>query len=293
MTQNKIPANWTDLRVALAVKQTGGIKKAAKQLTTTEATVSRHVAALEEALDTVLFERTAKGMAPTPACVVLMKHVEKAESEFETGIEAAIHTHQQPAGTVRITTVPILMNHVLIPQSIAFAARNPEIHLELLADDTDLSMQQREADIAVRLSRPVTEMNIITSCIGALEYGVYALTERLHAVHHATLPWIAYEPRMSRLPQAHWIANQIKQQDGHLSNIACNDAECLLSAIQSGMGKTLLPRIVGQHFPSLTELHEYERPPTREVWVLIHPNLQMTGRIRVTLDWLKTLFNSG
>src|SRR5690606_27909268 len=57
--------NWDDLRYFLAAAQHGGFGAAARALETQQSTVSRRVAALEQRLGGVLFDRTRTGLTLT------------------------------------------------------------------------------------------------------------------------------------------------------------------------------------------------------------------------------------
>ncbi|WP_248304782.1 LysR family transcriptional regulator [Breoghania sp. L-A4] len=281
--------NWSDLRIVLAVARAASIKGAAQHLNMTESTISRHISAAEASLNVHLFERTPTGMRMTAACEDLAEHLSRAEAELEAGLEAAANRHGTAAGILRMTTVPTLMNHVIIPAVPAFLRRYPRVELELIGLPADLSMMRREADLAVRLSRPTSDMGALTRSLGQLEYGVYAGARRKGS-HAETLPWITYEKGMAGLPQAKWIAQRASRHGEAIGALRCNDADGLIAALRAGSGKTLLPRIVAANVPDLEELRGHDGLPSRELWLLVHPNLAITKRTRVAIDWLVALF---
>src|SRR5262245_38947944 len=61
------PMNWDDVRIFLAIARAGQILGAARRLDLNHATVSRRLAALEEALKAKLFRRLTTGSELTPA----------------------------------------------------------------------------------------------------------------------------------------------------------------------------------------------------------------------------------
>jgi LysR family transcriptional regulator, regulator for metE and metH len=71
-----------DLRVALAVAEAGSTSKAAAVLHLSQPAVSRALLSLEEKLATPLFERTARGLAPTSAGRVLLAGATKLLAEL-------------------------------------------------------------------------------------------------------------------------------------------------------------------------------------------------------------------
>ncbi|WP_430407364.1 LysR family transcriptional regulator [Hydrogenophaga sp.] len=58
--------NWTLIRSFLAALDRGSLMGAARALSTSQPTVGRHIGELETQLGVVLFERTGRGLLPTP-----------------------------------------------------------------------------------------------------------------------------------------------------------------------------------------------------------------------------------
>lgn len=277
---------WSDLHTVLVVFRASSIKRASSELNTTESTISRRVSAVETILGFDVFERTPVGMFPTTPGTQLLKHLERAEAEVERGLESAVNQENNPKGLVRITSVPVLISRVIIPASKAFLEQFPEIELETIGIPADLSMSRREADIAVRLARPSRDQSAVTKKLGTLDYGVFASTA-CDAGQIESLPWLTYDREMTSLPQAKWVASRVKKEGEPLSSLRCNDAEHLLMAVQSGCGKAVLPEIVVRHNPQLKRLGSYVGVPSREMWVMVHPNVVSAKRVRVTMDWLE------
>lgn len=276
---------WSDLHTVLIVSRAASIKKASVKLKTTESTISRRISAVEEILGFDVFERTPMGMIPTVSGEQLLMHLSRAEVEVEQGFETSAHQESKPRGIVRITSVPLLMNRVIIPASRDFLAQYPDIELEVVGASADLSMSRREADIAIRLARPTRDQSAVTKKIGVLRYGVFASKAAL-AKSGTNLPWLTYDRDMSRLPQAKWVASRVEKLDEPMSALKCNDAEHLLMAMQAGFGKAVLPAIVANSNESLKHLVEYDGVPSREIWLMVHPNVVNSKTIRVTMDWL-------
>ena len=127
---------------------------------------------------------------------------ERVEREVQA-VEAAVSgADKLAAGLVRVTSVPLLVNRVLVPALPPLLAGHRQLRVELIAEPRDLSLTRREADIALRLARPRRELRAIARRIGRLDYAVYGPPARLPE----SLPWITYEDAMADLPQWRWIA---------------------------------------------------------------------------------------
>ena len=197
-------------------------------------------------------------------------------------VRAAITgTDAEVAGTVRVTSVPILVNRLLIPAAAALHAAHPRLHLELIAEPRDLSLSKREADIALRLARPRGLSTVRARRIGHIEYAVYAARGR----KPDRLPWIGYEEAMAGLPQAQWLAATMRRADLP-PPLAVNDAESLLQAVRAGIGKSLLPCVVAEREQGLRRV-DSAPVVSRELWLLVHADLRPLARIAAVVDWLE------
>ena len=74
--------NWDDVRIFLAVARAGQILGAARRLELNHATVSRRIAALEEALGAKLFRRLTTGSELTPAGERFLGIAERMEADM-------------------------------------------------------------------------------------------------------------------------------------------------------------------------------------------------------------------
>lgn len=275
--------NWDDLRFVLAVARTRSYARAARQLKVNESTVARRIAQLEERLSTRLFERADKFLQPTEAGAETVLRAEKIEIEVQTAEGNLNGTNYRAAGSVRVTAACLFTNHILVPALTEILGLNPQLRIELVADGRDLSLTNREADIAIRLARPDGETRSIIKRIGTLSYAVYCAADRAAT----PLPWIAYDDRLADLPQARWIADEIARDQAEKPQLLINDAETLLKCVKHGLGKSLLPCAIGDREAGLHRLGDGSKPMAREIWLMVHPELRDLTRIRVVMDWLE------
>ena len=277
-----IVMNWNDLKTLLVIYRKKTIPSAAETLDVNETTIRRRLKRLESSLGTRLFERTASGLVATVNGELVVKTAERVELETQQLSQTVSGDVSRIAGKVKLTSVPMLMNQVLIPALDSLVSAYPDLELELIADADDLSLIKREADVALRLSRPTIELQAIARKIGHIDYAKYCRV----GLDDKELRWINYSRGMNYLPQSRWISRKES-----LSPIEVNDAEGLLSAVRSGLGKALFPSRIADDHPELKRI-DGETAVTREVWVMIHPDLQHLARIRVVIDWLISIFDS-
>ena len=280
--------DWNLLRYALAVARAGTLAGAAKQLRVNETTVARRLSRAEAVLGARLLERREERLHPTEAGAVLLAHAERIEREVDAAREAVAGADQTPTGTVRLTAVPVLINRILIPALPSFLAAHPGLTLELIAEPRNLNLTRREADLALRLARPEQGLGTLVRRIGRLEYRLYGPPGR----DWEDLPWITYAEEMAGLPQARWIREQRRRWPG-AAPLLVNDAEAILQAVAAGLGKSLLPSAIAEHHPGVAG--EPATPPvlSRDVWLLLHPDLRDLARIRAVIDWVAATLRAG
>ncbi len=272
--------NWDDLRLVLAIGRSLSIAEAARTLQVNQTTVTRRLERCEERFGTLLFDRTRGAVHATEAGLSLMAHAERIESEVLAAQANLSGQDQRVAGTVRLTSVPIVINHLLVPALPSLLQRHRDLRLELIAEPKDLSLTKREADFALRLARPSSEAPVLAQKIGALTYGVYGLQDAAAG----PLRWIVYEDGLAHLPHAKWLAEQGAPGP---CGVAVNDAETILACLKNGLGHSLLPDAVAERSGGLTRLNIAPAPPARELWLLSHPDHKTLARMQVVAAWLK------
>lgn len=147
--------NWDDLTILLAVRRGGSVKQAARLRGVDKTTISRRLAALERDLDLTLIERDAKGNTGlTDAGLRIAREAEAMEDAYRRIRDIAGHAPKVHRGWVRLTAVPLVVNHILLPQVPRLATAASGLGVELIAEARDLSLGHGDADIALWLARP-------------------------------------------------------------------------------------------------------------------------------------------
>src|SRR5260221_7125821 len=218
-------------------------------------------------------------------------HAEKIERELSRLDAALSGADDISAGTVRLTSVPIIVNHILVPAAPILLKRHPGLQLELIGDARDFSLTRREADLALRLARPKTGgTRLITRRVGTVRYGVYA-SASCSPRDARVLPWITYDETMAHLPQARWIAATVDGNRERIASVRVNDAEAVLEAVMSGAGRSLLPCVIAEGNSRLRRLDAKRQAPalTRELWLLAHSALRTLARIEAVVAWIEQI----
>jgi len=273
--------NWDDLRIVLNIARADSFARAARRLGVNESTVARRLRQAEKRLGAQLFHRNSGKLVPTDAGQLLVRHAEAIELQAQSVHSKISGLDQRAAGTVRVTTVPLLTNRILAPALGSLLAAHPDLRVDLIADPRDFSLSKREADIALRLARPKSDMRVLSRRVANLDYGLYAAA----GTDANTLPYIDYDDDMRDLPQSRWIAAETAGT-AKTAAVRVNDAETLMHCIATGIGKSFLPVIVANRCKGLVKIPSGSKPLSREIWLMVHPDLRDLIRISVTIDWI-------
>ncbi|MEM9279466.1 MAG: LysR family transcriptional regulator [Pseudomonadota bacterium] len=282
--------NWNDLRYLLALKRGHTISGAARLLGVDDTTVSRRLAALQGITDIPLYVRRADGSHMLSSKgEELARNIEVMEHQTDL-IEESLGSHAQScAGTVRLTSVPLIINRILAPGAGTLMAQHPDLELELVPDSSNLNLTRREADLAIRLARPTTGGSKVKARrIGYLDYAIYSA--KAHSASNAVdLPWLTYEDAMAHILQAKWVTNAAKASGQEISGLKAHDGETIVEAILAGHGKSLVPVVVAEQLSELQQLeNETSMPlPSREIWLLAHADQVNLLRIKTVTAWIE------
>jgi DNA-binding transcriptional LysR family regulator len=281
----RIP-EWSDLRVVLAVARGKTLRASAQSLHVDQSTVSRRIAALEEALGVMLFERLEGAMTATPAGEIVIEAAKRIEHQILWIQERVGNQDASTAGTVRITTVTTIANHVLVPALPLLRRHNPALCLELISDNTNFSITRREADVAIRFARPSKDDGMLCQRIGEIKYSAFHLA----GTSFEDLPWLTFEDAHTNVPQAQWIASH--NREANPIPLLVNDGEAILYAVRNGLGRSLLPTFMQSRFEELQIAPDYGTVLTREVWLIVHPRIRQLARVQAVMSWVASALSS-
>jgi len=237
---------WDDLRLFLAVAETGSLSAAARRLRLGQPTLSRRMAELEAQLDEALFTRGTGGVVLTAAGERLRPLALRMAEWASEATHAVAKGRRGPEGRVRIAAPPGVAFDFLAPFAAAMRSRAPGITLEVLAGIDYVNLLRGEADLALR-SRAPADRDLVCLSETRVEVGVFAAASyarRLPKRYTARdLDWIAWAPPHTDVVPNPQLAALI---EGFQPAFASNDYLVQLAALEAGVGAMLLGRPVGR-----------------------------------------------
>lgn len=277
--------NWDDLRYFLAVVDTGSLTGAARQLRVEHTTVSRRVEALEKSLGLRLFDRLPRQWQLTAEGESLVPGVRRLEDEA-LSLQTAAAGVAPLSGTVRISAPPVVASYLLVPQLGPLSVKLPGICLEVVGETRDANLFRREADIALRMPRPKASGLAARPLI---EVGFALYASRHYLAEHGAKHWafVGYEESLLDTPQQQWLE---KTTAGRPFTFRSNDLNMLLQAVRSGLGVGVLPHFLARNDPLLVPIASPECPVKRTLWLVLHPDVRRSPRVRAVADEVVEIF---
>jgi DNA-binding transcriptional LysR family regulator len=274
--------DWTDLQHFLALAREGSLSAAARSLNVDHVTVARRIAALEASMSLKLVDRRPRSYELTEDG----KHIAKIGAPMAETAFAVERTAQasksEIGGEVAISAPPSLANVLIAPKLMRLRQLHPGIRLKLIGEKRTASLNRREADLALRLSRP-TEPGLIARKIGYFEFALYGSPEYLKATPPHAFVFIAYDGSMDEVPQQRWLRRFAGTREIVLRT---NDLENQAAAARAGIGLAALPRFLGDADPRLKHHEIGGRPVGREVWLVLHRDLRRAPAVRAVASFI-------
>lgn len=279
-----MPLDWNDLRYLHAVGTEGSLAGAARALKVDQSTASRRLAALEEQVGKKLFTRSPEGMKLTAEGEVLFTAA-KAMAGVMSGVEQQLDG-LAPQGNVRLATTEGFAPW-MAERLVTLNMRHPELSVQLLIANAAHDVMRGEADIALRLFRP-SEPTLVVRRLGTIGWSLYAsdqyLAKKGDVKDLETLAGhdvLGFDEVLGRSPGGKWLQAHAPNA---VPKLRASSLRALAHATASGLGVSVLPCMVAASTPlrRLTSAVVIEN----EAFLVVHPDLKDTPRVRTVLDFL-------
>ncbi|MDY0972273.1 LysR family transcriptional regulator [Siccibacter turicensis] len=143
--------NLNDLLSFVAVAREGSFTRAAGFLGVTQPALSQAITGLENRLQIRLLTRTTRNVSLTAAGERLLEAIGHRFDEIEAELDMLTALRDKPAGTVRITCGPDVLQTVLLPKLAPLLREYPDINLEFDANHAFRNIVADRFDAGVRL----------------------------------------------------------------------------------------------------------------------------------------------
>lgn len=149
------------------VVEAGSFTAVAAERNTTQPTISRQIAALEEHLGTRLFTRTTRALTLTDDGRAFYERALRALEAVAEAEGAVGRRRGKPAGLLRLAAPVVFGRLHLVPRLPAFLARYPDVEVEMIMSDGFADLVEQGIDLALRVGE-VTDPGLIVRRIGTV-----------------------------------------------------------------------------------------------------------------------------
>lgn len=266
---------WDDLRIFLAVARECSISGGASRLKVQHSTVSRRIRSLEAQLGTTLFERKKSGFELTGAGEELRDSAERIEREV-VGLEGTLSNQDNiEAGELTVTAINNMASTILLPAFARFSLEQPETRLHIQVSNKYVSLAERQADIAIRLTNTPPE-TLVGTRLTTVASAVYGSCDYLRRLAEGGKPkWLGIECCAFHRSWTHAACPD------HDHNFYVDDTLLTLSALKQDLGLAYLPCFMGDGEESL---QRYRPPDTGHdlgLWLLYSADLKQNKRVQL------------
>ena len=291
MDWRTITFDWNRARAFLVTAEEGSLSAAGRALGIAQPTVGRQVAALEDELGVTLFERVGGRLQLTGAGHQLLAHV-RAMGEAATRVSLSA-TGQATAveGTVAITASEAISAFLLPGILRGLREDHPGIHIDLVAQNAQMDLTRREADIAVRNVRPDSPDLIARRLADRVGY-VYASAAYLDA--RGPVRGLADLPRLDFIGfdlgplTLEGMKRLGMTLDPRQLKLASANHLVQWAACQAGLGLAVMMSEVGDTTPGMVRMPGLAGIPF-PMWLVCHRELHTNRRIRIVYDRLAAM----
>jgi len=244
---DKLSSIQTFVRVAEA----GSFSAVAKELGTTQSSVSKSVAALERDLGTQLLARTTRSISLTEEGERYFEQVRRLVAEIHDAELALKKGEHQLSGTLRIAASVGYGRKVLMPLINEFLMKHPEVKIDLNLNDGFIDIVEQGIDVAIRIG-DLPDSSLLAKRIGTTHRALMASKEYLKKINKSIgEPKIPGDIELHECVIYTGLQNrnfwEFNSKDGSTikarasGNFQSNSSEAIRAAGLSGMGLCYSP----------------------------------------------------
>lgn len=271
--------------------------KAGEEMLLSQPTVSAHVMALEEELETQLFDRLGRTVLPTQAGDILYRYCTTIFSQLDHARAEILALSQRVAGELVIGGSTIPSQYIIPRRLAAFLEKYPEVRTTVVGGDSS-EIIHRVLNGTVHIGfvgAPATQPEIVNRAIredeliviASLSFAQTFTQDADWRLHLTKLPWIMRETGSGTrltLEQALTKAS-ISIHDLHVV-LQVNSSVAVLECVEAGLGVSAISRMAAASYlerKAVIELPLDQLSMRRAFYVIHHGRRSMFPAQRLFL----------
>ena len=284
--------DWDKLRIFHAVADAGSLTHAGDQLHLSQSAVSRQVRGLEEALNTTLFHRHARGLILTEQGELLFDATRAMMKRLDAATARIRDSEEEVFGDLRVTTTTGFGTLWLAPRLPKLFEQHPDLRIDLMLMERVLDLPMREADVAIRMKEP-SQADLIRKRLMGVHMCLYAsrrylaeygTPQDLNDMHGHRL--ICQSPRSTQVGASATLVNELLSHDIRLA-LTVNNYFGVLQGVLNNLGIGVLPDYLIRDFPDLSLVLPDVRSVEVPVFLAYPEELRHSKRIAAFRDFVQ------
>ncbi len=281
--------DWNQYQYFLKVAVAGNLNSAARELGVNHSTVFRRINNIEKQLGVRLFERSRTGYTLTKAGEDILESVEQIDGQIYSIQRNLLGKDVKLSGNLKISTTDTI-GYYWLPRHIKnFKEHYPEILIDLDIQTHYTNLSKREADIVIpavniqpdyMVGRKLDRIffRLYASSAYIAKYGSPKTTQDF--LHHK---FLLPNEALATLSARKWL---IKFVPDHCIAAVSDKISTLFKFAQQDLGIAALPHYVGLSDEDMYEIMELPEYCHRNVWILTHPDLRNTARVKTFMQFM-------
>lgn len=295
MNWDAVSFDWNHLRAFLAVVDEGSLSGAARVLGQTQPTLSRQISGLEAALEVTLFTRGARDTVLTDAGVALLDHVRQIGDAAMQISRVARGSSRTIQGTVRISSTDAMAAYVLPACLRQLQDAHPGIDVELVSSNELSDLTRREADIAIRHTRP-EQPDLIATLVGDVGVSLFASGTYLDRIGRPKTRAAFADAAFLGFEHPDRLVHQVRDLGIPVSRsnfrVTASSGVVLFELARQAIGIALLPTAIARDQLGLEQILPEIEEILLPIWLVTHSDVQTNLRIRLSYDLLTRILQS-
>ncbi len=283
------------MEMFVRIVETGSFSAVARQMGTTQPTVSKQLTALEKRLGARLLQRSTRKLSLTESgqtyydrCKRIVDEVREAEGtlgKMQTSLAGALHVNSSIA----------FGEMFVAPLVLQFQQQNPELSAELTLNDRFIDLLEEGVDVALRIGR-LTDSSLVARRVGATRRIVVATPEYLrkhgtpkHPLDLADHNCLLY----SYLSTGNEWSFQGPEGEIHVrvsGSFKSNNGHALARAVSAGVGIAMGPDWLMHEGLATGDIQailpEYSTRPL-DINAVYPSNRLLSAKVRTFIDYLQ------
>lgn len=289
----------TRIRAFIDVVEAEGFSAAARRTGRSKALLSKYVRELEDELGALLLNRTTRQFSMTEAGHTYYRTAADILKEIDNLADLVRENNRQLKGRLRISVPRTFVDAEVGQSLIDFAKENPDVALEIAADDRFVDLIEEGFDVAIRVTK-LEDSGLIARKISDFRVHVCASPDFLqrhptldHPSDLSKVPFIIDTNARSQASIRFYNPDNTSFSVAIAGPVEVNSPHATLRGAISGLGIAVVPDFIARkpiESGQLVTLFNDYLPTDRGIYAVYPHRRYLPAKVRVFVDYLHNWF---